>query len=189
MLQNYVELIKLSARFRNNLRSEIDNENKALSIFLEGRGKIMNKFQNKFAVFTFCLLMLLAMSLSVFAQMKEAKLITADGESDLTANGWQLIKINGEIINTDKAFINFDLTKNAVGGKGGCNGFGGDLEINGNEIKISRIISTKMFCEATSEIENKFFTKLAEAERYEIKDGKLFLSNGEKKLLEFLAKK
>ena len=109
--------------------------------------------------------------------------------SDLAANGWQLTEINGEKINTDRAYINFDLTKNAVGGKGGCNGFGGDLEINGNEIKISRIISTKMFCEATSQTENKFFGNLARAEKYEIKGGKLFLYFEGKTVLGFAAKK
>lgn len=109
--------------------------------------------------------------------------------TDLTANGWQLTEINGEKINTDGVYINFDLTKNAVGGKGGCNGFGGDLSVNENEIKIRRIISTKMFCEATSEIENKFFTHLASAEKYEIKGGKLFLYSDGKTLLKFMEKK
>ncbi len=107
----------------------------------------------------------------------------------LSANAWQLSAIDGASVSAEKAFIKFDETKNSVGGNGGCNGFGGNLVKNGNQIKISEIFSTKMFCEATQEIENKFLGNLDRVTKYQIIDGKLFLFDADKIVLEFAAKK
>ncbi len=108
--------------------------------------------------------------------------------SRLTANAWRLTAIEGEKVNTDKSFINFNTAKKSVGGNGGCNGFGGDLSVNGSEIKISQIISTQMFCEDTSDVENKFLKNLERATKYKITGGKLVLFAAEKVVLEFTAK-
>ena len=91
-------------------------------------------------------------------------------------------------VNAPKASISFDLDKSTVGGNGGCNGFGGNLVKNGSKIKISQIISTKMFCEATSDVENKFLGNLDRVTKYQITGGKLFLLAGETIVLEFTAK-
>ncbi len=107
----------------------------------------------------------------------------------LSAKAWQLSAIDGASVSAEKAFIKFDETKNSVGGNGGCNGFGGNLVKNGNQIKISEIISTKMFCEATQEIENKFLGNLDRVTKYQIIDGKLLLFAADKIVLEFAAKK
>ncbi len=86
--------------------------------------------------------------------------------SDLSPRVWKLMKVEGVAVNASKASISFNLEKNTVGGNGGCNGFGGDLAKKGNEIKISQIISTKMFCDQTSEIENKFLENLERVTKY-----------------------
>lgn len=109
--------------------------------------------------------------------------------ADLSANAWRLTAIDGASVNAGKTFIKFDETKKSVGGNGGCNGFGGNLVKNGNQIKISEIISTKMFCEATQEIENKFLGNLDRVTKYEIRNGRLFLYAGEEIVLEFAPKK
>ena len=113
---------------------------------------------------------------------------TTGNSSDLSANVWNLIKVDGAAVNSSKASISFNLDKNTVGGNGGCNGFGGDLVKNGNEIKISQIISTDMFCEATSEVENKFLGNLERVTKYRITGGNLFLLAGETVVLEFAPK-
>lgn len=98
---------------------------------------------------------------------------------------WKLTHIEGNAINNDKAFIRFDETKKSAGGNGGCNGFGGNFSKNGSQLKISQIISTKMFCENGSDVENKFFTNLDRVTNYEIKNGKLFLMTNQRVVLEF----
>ncbi len=108
--------------------------------------------------------------------------------SRLTAKAWQLMAIDGEKVNADKSFINFDTNKKSVGGNGGCNGFGGNLSVNGSEIKMTEIISTQMFCENASEVENKFLRNLERAMKYQITGDKLVLFAGEKIILEFTAK-
>ena len=67
------------------------------------------------------------------------------------------------------AFIRFEEDKDRFGGNGGCNGMGGNLEVKGSMIDLSQIISTKMYCEGTSEIENKFFNELEKVNRFEIR--------------------
>ena len=64
---------------------------------------------------------------------------------------------------------------------------GGNLKVEGAMINMSQIISTKMFCQDTSKIENVFFTKLEEANRYEIKGEMLYLYKAETLLLELKA--
>ena len=103
---------------------------------------------------------------------------------------WSLKKIheNGkEEIVTTKAFIRFDKEKNSAGGNGSCNSFGSTATINGNEINFKNIFSTKMFCEQVQQIENKYFTQLGTANKFEIKESSLFLYHDKQLLLEFKA--
>lgn len=105
--------------------------------------------------------------------------------ADLTKNSWKVVAVDDAKINAEKASLRFDAVKNSVGGNGGCNVFGGSYELNGNGLKIGGVYSTKMFCDATSEIENKFLGNLERVTRYEIRGGKLFLYAGETAVLEF----
>ena len=114
--------------------------------------------------------------------------IPRQDNSALTGKIWQLTTIDGNAVNPDKATISFDFDKNRVGGNGGCNGFGGTLSSNNGEIKISQIISTKMFCENGSDVENKYLPKLEQVNKYQIADGKLQLLSSDKIVLEFTAK-
>jgi heat shock protein HslJ len=98
---------------------------------------------------------------------------------------WKLTKINGENIDASKAFIKFDEAKNSVGGNGGCNAFGGQMMKNGAKLKLSQIFSTKMFCEQSSEIENKFFGNLDKVTEYSIIGSRLILKSGDVVVLEF----
>ena len=55
---------------------------------------------------------------------------------------------------------------------------GGDLKVKGSRIDLSQIISTKMFCEDTSELENKFLSELEKVNRFQIRGNKLYLYKG-----------
>ncbi len=107
------------------------------------------------------------------------------GNNSKLGNGkWILTKINGVNVNTNRAFVRFEEDKDRFGGNGGCNGFGGDLSVNGSNINMSQIISTKMYCEGTSDIENKFLIELEKVNRFEIRGKTLLLYNGRRLALE-----
>lgn len=106
-------------------------------------------------------------------------------QRELSGIHWLLLKIDGQKVDAGKAFIKFDETKKTAGGNGGCNVFGGNLSKNGYEIKISQVFSTKMFCEETSDVENKFLQNLEKVTSYEFVKGKLHLLAGDKIVLEF----
>lgn len=126
--------------------------------------------------------------IKVLARVKSEK-SSPPKPSDFFGTHWRLTRIEGKPVNSERAFIKFDDEKNSAGGNGGCNVFGGDLEKNGSRIKISNVFSTKMFCENGSDVENKFLANLDRVNKYEIKNGKLFLMANNKVLLEFEAKK
>jgi heat shock protein HslJ len=53
-----------------------------------------------------------------------------------------------------------------VGGSGGVNAYGGDCRVNGSEIRVSNIFSTKMFKDDPPGLqaqENKYFDLLGKA--------------------------
>lgn len=96
-------------------------------------------------------------------------------------NKWTAESINGiktdPTVYSDKLpFLTFDSEAGTVTGSTGCNILNGKFKIDGSGIKISEIITTKMFCAEIDEI--TFLDILKKADNYEIKDGKLNLYSG-----------
>lgn len=83
------------------------------------------------------------------------------------------------------AFINFDSRKGSAGGNSGCNVFGGEFAAKGSKIKITDLISTMRACieDGKMDVEREFLKGLREADRYEIKGGRLFLYDRKQLLL------
>src|SRR5690606_21014633 len=63
----------------------------------------------------------------------------------------------------------------------GCNGLGGDYKIEGRMIKFQPI-TTRMFCEAQMEVENRFTQMLTVTDNYRIKNRTLELYQGDELL-------
>jgi heat shock protein HslJ len=51
----------------------------------------------------------------------------------------------------------------------GCNGFGGEYEVKGNTIAFGPVMSTLMFCEATSDQEQGVLSLFAEGEELSLR--------------------
>ncbi len=141
--------------------------------------------QRSYKNINFILMSVLAfLLLVVFAQCNnnEAK------ESSLYDTKWFLVKIHQgpaiEDITAKKAYINFNKEKNNAGGNGSCNMFGGTLAVDGDKLSITQIIATKMYCEGVQQTEDSFFIQLEKANRYELKNDKLFLYRDQELLLE-----
>lgn len=105
----------------------------------------------------------------------------------LESRKWMLESIAGR--KTFKAitgaFLNFDANKQSAGGDSSCNVFGGSYTVKGDRLQITEIMSTMRACieDERMEIERHFLDGLRSTNRYEIRDGRLFLYRGNKLLL------
>lgn len=96
---------------------------------------------------------------------------------------WVLQTLNNKKVGmTDQnsdIYIQFDEIKKSVNGRGGCNRFFGNYEINGNKLKFSPMGATRMAC-PDLQLENEFFKMLETVDTYSIKENTLsFLSEGQ----------
>lgn len=107
----------------------------------------------------------------------------------LDGHKWMLAKLykDGTVmaVVNKKAFIRFDQVKGSAGGNGSCNSFGSTLSVTGNQLSITQLFSTKMYCEEVQGTENGFFDLLGKANRYDIKGDNLLLYHDKDVLLEF----
>ena len=97
---------------------------------------------------------------------------TINQDASLFERYWQVIQLNGTSIQCTErsgreAHIIFNVQDSRISGSGGCNQFSGYFEVNGNQIRISNIISTKMAC-MNVPYENEFFGFLQEVNTYEV---------------------
>lgn len=109
------------------------------------------------------------------------------GVRGLDDSRWVLESIKGRrtFAPIKGAFINFDPVKRSAGGNSGCNVFGGEYTAKGSRITISDLVSTMRACveDDRMTIEREFFDGLRAANRFEIKNGRLFLYKGPNLLL------
>jgi len=86
-------------------------------------------------------------------------------------------------------FINFDRQKGSAGGNTGCNVFGGNYSVTRDTIAITNLVSTMRACieDERNNVERQFKNGLENANRFEIKGGKLYLYQNRILLLTFRA--
>jgi heat shock protein HslJ len=89
-------------------------------------------------------------------------------------------KVNGKTISSKSAFLKFNNKEHQLSGNGGCNGLGGNIQINGNTITFNDIMMTMMACleDGISETENKIVQAINNQKLYISNiDNKVFLKN------------
>jgi heat shock protein HslJ len=68
------------------------------------------------------------------------------------SGGWELVSY-GDVANPTPALPNVDAAitfeNGQMNGNVGCNGFGGEYKLNGDQITFNGIMSTMMYCEET----------------------------------------
>ncbi|MBK6750840.1 MAG: META domain-containing protein [Pyrinomonadaceae bacterium] len=79
----------------------------------------------------------------------------------------------------DKNTITLNIHEEGkLGGKSGCNVYGGNYSMEDGELSITGIISTMMACEEPSmQFEQTFFRTLEGAKNFELSNGKLTITN------------
>lgn len=89
----------------------------------------------------------------------------ADTNTSLTGD-WQLISY-GDASSPTPAISGVDTSVSfgedgQFGGTVGCNTFGGEYKVNGNQVAFSGVFSTLMFCEGTSDQESAVLAILSD---------------------------
>jgi heat shock protein HslJ len=105
---------------------------------------------------------------------------------------WRLTRLDDKPVklaeNQREPNIVFRAAENRVSGFSGCNGFGGAYKVNGDEITLKGIISTKRACLKGMEIEGQFFSALNKVSKWKITGQELELYDaGDNKLARFEA--
>jgi heat shock protein HslJ len=128
---------------------------------------------------------------TVVAKLQGVKPATAEekklnGSWELTYISGQKIAFNG-LFPDKKPTINFNVPSPVVNGNGSCNGYGGQLKVEGNKITVSNIISTMMACEGGGE--PIFFRTLEKVTHYSIgADNSLTMLTGDIAVMKFIKK-
>jgi heat shock protein HslJ len=88
----------------------------------------------------------------------------------------------------EEPFIIFDKKKQSAGGNSSCNSFDGNYTTKNAKIKIIKILMTMRACAQDNrmQVEKEFLDGLQNTNRYEIKNGKLFLYQDANILLTFV---
>ncbi|ACQ81677.1 protein of unknown function DUF306 Meta and HslJ [Beutenbergia cavernae DSM 12333] len=91
----------------------------------------------------------------------------SDEPLDLTGT-WEFVSgsgAEGEITPIDGTPVVLGVDGDGVvSGHGGCNGYGGSVEVEENSVDFGELISTMMFCEGTSDVEGPFLEALDEVD-------------------------
>jgi heat shock protein HslJ len=102
---------------------------------------------------------------------------------------WMLETIGNRrsTVSVRDAFVNFDDQKRSAGGNTGCNVYGGSYTTRNATISITEIMSTMRACEEGDrmDVETALLNGLRNANRYEIRDDRLYLYRGNNLLLTF----
>ena len=77
----------------------------------------------------------------------------------------------------------FDSIEDKVAGSAGCNRYFGGYETSRGKLTMGLIASTEMWCEGLMDQEQEYLKILGATETYQIEDGKLHVSSGDKLLI------
>ncbi|WP_105049915.1 META domain-containing protein [Polaribacter butkevichii] len=103
-------------------------------------------------------------------------------DTAITGKYWKLKSLEGKEVKMNKnqereIFITLKTQNNRVTGFAGCNSVSGEFTLEeGNRIKFSKLVSTRMFCPNTDE--PAFLKVLNLADNYTVKDDVLSLNVG-----------
>ncbi len=100
---------------------------------------------------------------------------------------WVLKKIDGDTLeipdSRDAPYMEINLLEETVSGYGGCNRFHGSASLENGKVTLSKIMSTKMYCFDTQEIEDRFLGTISDRSfEFSLDNSSLVLKNGSARL-------
>ncbi len=101
---------------------------------------------------------------------------------------WALESINGKAYSRIESqnlhpTLEIYLSEKRFSGNTGCNNMNGNVNVEGEKISFSDIVTTKMFCADVDE--TSFLTALNKASNYKIEKMRLYLFDDDKEVLVF----
>lgn len=117
--------------------------------------------------------------------------VLAQTETDLTAEKWYPLKINGEIVNNPKMFLKLNKNDKSISGNGGCNEIYGKYGLKGKKIQFREISMTKMFCSEQNVMnwESNFVNALKKIKSFVVNGDQLLLSGDGKTVIQLSSEK
>lgn len=108
--------------------------------------------------------------------------------NDLAWTSWELVSYQGISPITDTT-LSLSFEEEYVGGVAGCNSFGGEYQIKGDQISISAEFMSERFClsEEVMAQENTFIRMLGDAQSFELNPGQLVIVTSQGEILVFEA--
>jgi len=94
------------------------------------------------------------------------------------------------VLEGNKISAVFKMDEGTVNGSAGCNNYFASYELNGNQLSISDVGATRMFCgepEGLMEQEDQYITLLQGAKTFQIKDNQLWIFSIDDQVLVFNA--
>ena len=95
---------------------------------------------------------------------------------------WVLVSLGTQAMpadSTKRPTLQLDTGTLQASGFTGCNRYSGTFIARGDSLAFGPVVSTKMFCEATSELETAFLKVLGETATYRVTDSELVLRTRE----------
>lgn len=94
-------------------------------------------------------------------------------QEKLTFDGkWEVSNLIGINSLSKSPTLLIDLETKKISGNAGCNSYGSDFSIEGNQLKFTTPVATKMYC-SNMKIEKTFFNCLRTTSNYKFVDGSL----------------
>ena len=122
------------------------------------------------------MLILLVMALAISACAAEDPAASLIGTWNLTSYGPAGSQTPAVADSDANLTFNED---GSVGGTSGCNSFGGQYTVEGNQVIFSEVVSTLMLCELLMEQEEAMLQVLTETATFEIEGNTLTLTNND----------
>lgn len=102
---------------------------------------------------------------------------------------WYLIEIEGDrdirLLGDKEPYLELDLESSKAGGNASCNNFFTTYTVDGSSITFGNAATTMMACEDDTNQEYRFLQALARIDSFEIRDGMLYLFEGDTAILIF----
>ncbi len=96
--------------------------------------------------------------------------------SGLENTSWRFERIDGAAPASERARLEFGAER--ISATVGCNGLGGDWQIDGNRIVTGPFLSTRMFCEGLMEQERSVSELLSASPGWRLDGGRLHIEGG-----------
>jgi len=113
----------------------------------------------------------------------------SDDTAQLFGKRWKLTEVDGAAVTTTKPYIEFDREAKRFSGDGGCNRISGGFEVDGANLKFSRVISTRRACldSDAQRIETNYLKGLEQTTSFQIEGDTLRLYASGRPILTFKA--